>query len=779
MKRRILWSLAVLLGITLYIERTLRPVDPSILDRRPASWRLEDRRGNLLREAVGHGGVRVHWTALEDISPKVIDATLAIEDSRFHTHRGVAWRSVFRASAQNLRAGRVVSGASTITMQLARLLYKHPRNLEGKLGQMRDAIRLERSTDKDTLLEQYLNRAPYGAGTMGIEAASQRYFGKPSLHLSLAEAALLSGLPQAPTAHNPYRNRASAKDRQLRVLDRMLTTGRIDEAEHRMAVDEPLVFMPAGHDAPTAMHFTELVLSMAPPPGTVKTTLDRDLQRPIERMVREHVATHRFGGMTQAAAVVLDNETCDVLAMVGSADYWAAPDGSVNGATALRQPGSTLKPFTYAMAFEADFHPASPVADIETRYLDADGLLMHPRNYSERFSGPVMMREALGRSLNVPAVRTANAVGIESILERLRAAGLTSLSDDVSHYGLGLTLGNGEVTPLQLAQAYATFARGGQTCAPRLTDRASPGPGTRIFSEEVSFLITDILSDEPLRARAFGPNNPLMFGYPVAVKTGTSTNFRDSWTVGYTDRYTVAVWAGDFSGQPMRRISGAVGAGPLFHQIVRHLVHRGAAAQPPVLPQPPDTIVAVEVCPLSGAAPGPHCPHQHTVLMEQEDADLEPCAWHTAIAIDVRNGLRASDRCPAKHTARRIFETLPSTYAQWQEEHGRAAPPQRYSPLCPMDGVTADAVVLTHPHSGDTFLLEPGYDRTTQSVQLSAEVDPPVPSISFVIDGAIVAEAAWPYEASWTMVPGTHTLEVVSGDQRSAPVTFTVLGPSH
>lgn len=767
----------ILLSLTILAAAILlRPMDPAVLDARPASWRIVDRDGVLLREAVGDDGVRAIWAPREEISPLVIDATLAIEDSRFSQHRGVDLKAVARATVQNLRAGRVISGASTLTMQLARLLGDHPHSFRGKLAQAVDAVRLERTADKDVLLEHYLNRAPYGAGTVGVEAASQRYFGKPSRHLSLAEAALIAGLPQAPSGHNPYRHRDSAERRQARVLARMLETDRITPQQYAQARQEPLIFQPENVARPDAMHFTDWVLSRDPPAGTVHTTLDRDLQRPIARMVRDHVDRHRAGGMTQAAAVVLDNETCDVVAMIGSVDFWAPPDGSVNGARSLRQPGSTLKPFTYARAFEGQYAPVSVVADIETRYLDAEGLLMHPRNYSERFSGPVLMREALGRSLNVPAVRVANAVGISAILQTLRDVGFSTFEDGVEHYGLGLTLGNGEVTALELAQAYATFARGGQTCAARILESEPKVDGERVFSEATSFLITDILSDEGLRARAFGPTNPLMFGYPVAVKTGTSTNFRDSWTAGYTDQHTVVVWAGDFSGRPMHRISGAVGAGPLFHQIVTLLTQRGATARPPAPQTPPDDVVAVEVCSLSGHAPGPHCLHHQTALVHRDDADLSTCSWHQAVRVDRRNGLRASNRCPVEHTTLRVFEVLPAAYARWQEGHARPAPPTRWSPHCPAEGVTADAVVLTHPHAGDVFLLEPGYDPSTQSVQFRAEVDPPVPAVTFLVDGAPVAQAGWPYEANWTMDAGEHAVEVIAGDRRSPPIHITVLG---
>jgi len=768
-------ALAVVVGL-LGGELALRahPYPVQRLEERPASWRLVDRDGDLLREAVGPQGARAEWVALDELSPWVVKGTLAVEDQRFHDHHGIDARAGARAVADSLRAGRVVSGASTLTMQLARLLADHPRTLQGKAWQVLDAVRLERSVDKATLLEHYLNRAPYGAGTIGVEAAAQRTFGVPSRHLSLAQGALIAGLPQAPSHHHPFRDPQAAKARQAHVLDRMLAMGFIDADQHAQALAEPLVLANRTADRPDAMHFTEEVLAAGPAPGVVHTTLDLDVQRPVERMVREHVASLSYGGLTQAAVVVLDNEQCNVLAMVGSTDWW---DASVNGATAPRQPGSALKPFTYAVAFEEGFHPASVLADIPTRYLDGGGQLMRPRNYSERFTGPVLAGEALGRSLNVPAVRLANAAGIDGVLHTLRRAGFSTLTDDVDHYGLGLTLGNGEVTLLDLAQGYAAFARGGQTCRARLTADTPIADGERLVSEATAWMITDVLSDEALRIRAFGPGNPLRFAYPVAVKTGTSTNFRDSLTVGYTDRYTVAVWAGDFGGKPMDQLSGAVGAGPLFRQVMDHVVLQGSVDRRPVPAPPPDGLAHVEVCALSGQAPGDHCPHSRALHLPHDAVDPDAtCDWHQVVRIDRRNGLRASDRCPSEHVEERVVTRLPRAYARWEAEHPTERGPSAWSPFCPPDALAVDAVVVTHPLPDDVFLVEPGYDPTTQTLELSVEVDPPVPTVTWYVDGQPVAEPAWPYDAAWPLQPGEHEVMVRVGDRASDPVSFRVRG---
>jgi penicillin-binding protein 1C len=743
-----------------------------LVDASDASWRVLDRDGALLREAVGASGARARWVPLAEVSPLVVDALIAVEDRRFRHHAGVDAVGLGRAAVDAARYGRVVSGASTLSMQLARVLGDLPRTPWGKARQIVDAARLERVADKDDILEQYLNRVVFAPGTVGIEAASERTFGKPTRHLSLAEAALLAGLAQAPSGHHPSHDPGRALRRRAAVLDAMLATGAVTAEQHALASSEPLPD-PAAPTGARALHFTDHVLSLAPPPGDVVTTLDLGLQEVVQRAAAAHVEALEAGGLRQAAVIVLDNERCDVLAMVGSADWWGEGDGRVNGALALRQPGSALKPFLYGLAFERGWDPASVAADVPTRYPDSDGLLMHPRNYAERFAGPVLLGDALGRSLNVPAVRLANAVGIEDVLHVMQRAGLDGLDRDAAHYGLGLVLGNGEVTLLQLARAYAMLARGGVSCTPRVLEGDPVDDGERVLSEVAAFLVRDVLTDEGLRAQAFGWDHPLQLGFPVAVKTGTSSNWRDSLAVGFTDRHTVAVWAGDFGGAPMARLSGAIGAGPLFRGVMREVTLRGAVRRVPGRPLPPEGVEAIEVCALSGGAPTAHCPVHRTVHVEGGHGERAPCAWHRPVRIDRRNGLRASARCPSEHVVERVYAALPPAYAQWQHDQG-TAPPSRSSPLCPPDGVAADAVVITHPLPDDVFVLEPGYARATQTLALAAEVDPPVGEVTWTVDGRVVTRSGWPYVGAWALERGAHEIVAVAGGRRSEPVRVEV-----
>lgn len=735
------------------------------------SWRFMDTEGQLLRESVGKTGMRSIWTPLEDLSPYVVAGTIAIEDKRFYRHFGIDSLAFLRAATQNIQGGRVISGASTLTMQLARILGQQPRSIGGKISQMWDASRIERTLSKEEILEHYLNRAPYGAGAIGVEAASQRYFGKPSRLLSLSEAALIAGLPQAPSLYNPFVNLKAAQKRQTAVLSQMQAMKVIDQRTYERAIKEPIQTKQL--HPPVAMHFTDYLLKQGPKPGEIATTLNRSTQKQVEQLVRDHVEKMKTGGLTQASVVVLDNTRCAIRVMVGSTNYWSKEGGSVNGSTSLRQPGSALKPFTYATGFMGPYTPASPVGDIPTRYLDAKGLIMAPNNYDKSYQGPILMAEALGRSLNVPAIRVANGAGIQNVLDSLRRAGFTSFTEDADHYGLGLTLGNGEVNVIELVQAYASFARSGMGCTATGFQDETNTDTHQVFSEDISYLITNILSDESIRIRAFGIDNPLLVGFPMAIKTGTSTNWRDNWAVGYTKEFTIGVWTGDFSGRPMNQLYGAIGAGPLFRDVARLMARSVDSNFGTQLPLPTTNIQEIDVCPLSGMTPSEHCPssYRSTVLNEPK---REICTWHKAIRIDKRNGLRASDKCPKEHVQIQVFEQLPQKYTPWVAEKNIQTVPAKWSPYCPLSGITANAIVITNPQNENIFLLEPGYDTHTQTLALQVEVDPPVEQVSWLVDDVLFARVEWPYTINIPLIKGKHIVQAKAGKKASARISFHV-----
>jgi penicillin-binding protein 1C len=531
---------------------------------------LVDRHGIPLRETrVAERFSRE--LALADVPRHVIDAVLAAEDKRFFRHHGIDWLANVRAIVTGLSRGRIVSGASTITQQLVKISERRPRTLRAKLIESITAFHLEQIWSKDQILAAYLNRLDFGNLNIGLTAAADYYFDKPVSDLSDAEAAFLAGLPKNPRKLNPHVAGEAARRRKETVLRRMRDNGQLDLARYDRALHEALTIRPPQRRF-RAPHFVEMVLQQLPetPRSELKTTLDFRLNEQVERIVRERLAQLREQNVRNAAAVVIDNATGDVVALVGSENYFAPGAGQVNGAWAQRSAGSTLKPFTYLLALERGATPATMVADVRTNFPSADGFY-RPENYNRRCYGPVRYRTALASSLNIPAVKVLlDAGGPAALHERLRECGLTTLHRPAEVYGLGLTLGNCETRLLEITNAYASLARLGEFRPWRVLS-TSPTTSRRYSRPELVWQIADMLSDNSARTLAFGMNSALRFDYPVACKTGTSTDFRDNWTIGFTPEYSVGVWVGNFDGSPMREVSGVTGAGPILHSIFDYL----------------------------------------------------------------------------------------------------------------------------------------------------------------------------------------------------------------
>lgn len=580
------------------------PLPPSLGKPPPPGTEIVDREGNPLRRLLNPEGLRTQAVVpLAGVPQHLIRATLAAEDQRFWRHGGVDLIAVARAICDGIEAGRAVSGASTISQQLIKISSpRRERGLRLKLREFLAARKLEMIWSKDAILASYLARLDYGNLRVGAAAAAQGYFGKPLGDCSLAECALLAGLPQAPTRLNPYKAFERAKRRQEWILDRMVEEGMITEKTAREATGETLRLV-QDFGAFRAPHFVDQVIAgqdaRAPLPETLRTTLNLGLQTFCEDTVAAQLLRLRTHNVTNAAAVVIDNATGDVLALIGSADYRSRRGGQNNGAMSGRSPGSTLKPFTYLIALERGDTAATIVDDIPVEFMSATGIYK-PLNYDLRHHGPVSFRRALGNSLNVSAVRVLDRIGGARVLmNALGACGVTTLDRPAEHYGLGLTIGNAEVRLLELTNAYACLARLGTYLPWRMRCDDAVPPARRVFEEDASYLIADILSDPTARAAAFGADSLLNLPFPVACKTGTSSDYRDNWTIGYTPELTVGVWAGNFSGEPMENVSGISGAGPIFRDIMEHLHSTTALTW---YPQPP-TIVECAVDPVTGLPP--------------------------------------------------------------------------------------------------------------------------------------------------------------------------------
>ncbi len=542
-----------------------------------AGRRILDRNGRLLARQRTSDGAFYEPVTIEETPRQLVRALVAAEDQRFWHHIGIDPWAMARALLHTIRAGRVVSGASTITQQLVRQTFDRPRTFAGKWHEWALALAVERKLSKTEILEQYLNRVYFGPQILGVRAAADQYFGKSLPALDLSETATLVGLVRGPSLYAPTRSPSGARSQRDRVLARMLEEGFITNELARRSVQVPLTLLPR-KPLPGAHHWVRL-LSRDKTTGTITSTLDGPLQHELQTLVAERVRalrSHR-AETSSAAAVVLDNTSGEVLAYVGSPDFNSKQScGQNDGVRALRQPGSTLKPFLYAWAIdELGYQLSTQLPDRPKHFRTPSGFYS-PRNYDRRFRDTVTLRRALANSLNVPAVYTLEKLGEARTLDKLRQLGLDSLGQNASHYGPALALGDGEVRLLALAQAYSTLARGGLKKEIRLRKRqsAESHPLTRLFSDEAAALITEVLADDESRRESFGSSNALDLEFPVAVKTGTSKGYRDSWTVGYTRTHTVAVWVGNFDGHPSNRMTGATAAGPLFRSIFRTVHQR-------------------------------------------------------------------------------------------------------------------------------------------------------------------------------------------------------------
>ena len=743
------------------------PLPSSLLDRASVQGvSIVDRNGALLRSTRAGDGSQARWIPYEQIDPDLINAFVAVEDRRFWEHHGIDLRAIARATRDNLLARGVVSGASTITMQLARLLRPAERSWTGKLAQTLWALRLERHLTKQQILEQYLNRVSLGQATAGVGAATALYFDASATDVSIGQAATLAGLAHAPSRDNPYASSTRARKRRLHALRRMRAAGYASRDDVLRARAEPL--LGARRASPfLAPHFTSRVLAWtagdSATTSTVRTSLDVELQSAVEAEVRHTVEVLHDRGVEHAAAVVLDNESGEVLAWVGSPDFWSADDGQTDMVVSARQPGSALKPFLYALAFDRGVTAATVLPDIPKAYATAAGPYT-PRNYDRRFRGPVRAREALASSYNVPAVELAARMGAGSLLQTLRLAGFTSLERDAEHYGIGLALGNGDVTLIELANGYRALANGGEwrpwtwhpTASAARGPRAAADP-RHVVSPVASAIVLDVLQDAAARIPGFGTSTPFDFPFPVAVKTGTSRHFTDNWAVGTTRRFTVAVWAGNFSGKPMQGVSGVTGAGPLLHRTVMAVARR---IPPGALPTPADAgAVSVPVCRLSGLRATTECAQ----LTEWFARGTEP------------------SRTDDWERAGRV--TLPDEYADWSRQSTRGTPGVTLastlagtralaggSDSASVLGVSLPSVKprlrIASPADGDRYAIPAGIDARYATIALRA-TGPGASSVRWLVDDKPFTASRWPLSL------GAHELRAISahGDTARARVT--------
>jgi len=617
-------------------------------DQFPVSTKIYDRNGKLLYDIyVDRNRTPVQ---IKTLPLYISQATVAIEDKNFYRHHGFDLEGIGRALL-NTVFKKNLQGGSTITQQLVKTALLSPeRTLSRKLKEAILTWIVEIRYSKSEILEMYLNHVPYGGTAYGIEQAAQNYFGKPAKDLSLAEAALLAGLPQAPTRYSPFgANPDLAIKRQQQVLKRMLEDKYISPEQYQQAINTHLVFQPRQENL-RAPHFSlyikELLVDkygeqVVEKGGLrVTTSLDLDLQEFAQTVIATEVAKLQKANVTNAAALITKPRTGEILAMVGSADYFNQDiDGNVNITTRLRQPGSSIKPINYAVGLIKGATPSTMFLDVPTCFQVTGQPLYCPKNYDGTFHGPVQMRFALGNSLNIPAVKMLKFNTVESMIATASAMGITSFKDS-SNYGLSLTLGGGEVKMVDMAVAFGVFANSGLkvNLNPILKVETYQGKilesinletelpvGEKVLAPEITYLISHMLLDNNARSQAFGSNSQLVIpGHAVSVKTGTTDDLRDNWTIGYTPSFLAVVWTGNNNNTPMSPwlVSGVSGAAPIWNKLMTRVLKD----QPDEWPKKPDNVIGLQVCALSGYQPNPEspCETRYEYFIKGSEPPIEP-----------------------------------------------------------------------------------------------------------------------------------------------------------
>ncbi len=615
------------------------PHPDKVVRREGFTTKIFDRNGELLYDVYSQE--RRIPIKIDQVPKHLRNATIAIEDKNFYKHKGFDPLGWLRA-AYSILVRRKLAGGSTLTQQLVKNVLLTPqRTITRKAKEFILSVQIEKKYSKDEILQMYLNEAPYGGTAWGVEAAAETYFGKRASELNLIESAILAGLPQRPSYYSPFSvNPKAYMSRTEDVLRRMSEDGYITIDEERRALKEleEIEFKDrvGQFEAPHFVMFVKSLLEerfgekVVEQGGLrVTTTLDLGIQKKAQEVVEKEIKKVESLHITNGSVVVLDPQTGEILAMVGSKDYDDPDyDGKVNVALSLRQPGSAIKPVTYATALTKGYTPASMLIDVKTEFPGGAGKAYVPVNYDGKFRGPVSLRSSLGSSLNIPSVKLLAMIGVDQMLTTAEAMGLSTLEptkENIARLGLSVTLGGGEVRLLDLSGAYSAFANSGFKVEPtavlevkdkneKVLDKTEPKKGGRVLSEKVAYLVNHILSDNQARLLTFGANSLLnISGQSVAVKTGTTDDKRDNWTVGWTSKFLVGVWVGNNDNSPMKKVaSGVSGASPIWREIVLYLLTR----YPSTEFVRPEGVVDLEVDKISGYPAHDDFPFKKEIIIE-------------------------------------------------------------------------------------------------------------------------------------------------------------------
>jgi penicillin-binding protein 1C len=733
---------------------------PPLLEGIDFSTRVRDRNGNVLRVTLTADQKYRIWTPLKEISPALIEATVRFEDKYYGNHPGVNPVALLRAAWNLARAGHTRAGASTITMQLARLRYHlHTRTVAGKLRQIVYALELERHYSKRQILEAYLNLAPYGRNIEGAGAASELYFSKTAARLSESEAVALSVIPQSPTR-------------------RALTAGRDNEQltaaqqrwYSRAGEEKALTFRAEARlrSQLTAPHFVQRVLESRPANTEMVTTLDLSLQQILEKRITDYVAQNHPRGIENAAALLIDFKTMEVLAQVGSSDFSKREiQGQVDGTRRPRSPGSTLKPFVYALALDQGrIHPLSLLKDAPHSFGD-----YNPENFDREFLGPIRAADALARSRNVPAVTLASELAHPTFYEFLRTADV-SLPKPASFYGLSLPLGGAEVTMEDLIRLYAVLANDGRLQPlRRLVNEPAPRSSIRLISPEAAFLTLDMLGKIPRPGMTDSESSRYS---QVFWKTGTSHGFRDAWSVAVFDRYVLAVWIGNFDGKRNSAFIGRTAAAPLLFQMIDGLRALQPARSELHLPRPELNLKRVEFCAVSGQLPTTSCSHRTESWFIPGLSPIATCDVHREVLVDASTGLRVAQDDGTLTLKREVYEFWPSDLLALFERAGvpRKLPPP-FAPALEHELLSRGGhpPKINLPANEMTISRRPA---NTPGIPLRAETETGVRKLYWFADKTFLGACDAHEVLCWKPAPGVYQLTALDDHGRSASRSVTL-----
>ena len=755
------WSLVagVWLAADLLAPRLIRP--PPLSVGYPSSVAVHDRAGKLLRLTLSGDEAYRKWVPLRAVAPRMVQVTLLYEDRRFYWHPGVNPLALVRAAFSTYVGGGRRVGGSTVSMQLARRLYRvRSSTVPGKLRQVARALQLELLYSKDELLEAYLNLLPMGRNIEGVEAASLIYFGKPASQLQLREAMTLAVIPQHPGRRAPRPGRLNPHLQRARAALTRAWRARHAGAVGELASLQLPVPVRAMSDLPfEAPHLVNRVLAQAGPPRR-ETTLDLGLQRALERHLRAYVARHRRLGLRNAAALLLDRRDMGLRAVVGSVDFFDhAISGQVDGTRARRSPGSTLKPLIYALGLEQGLiHPLTVLTDTPLAMAG-----FRPENADRGFAGPLTAVDALNRSRNIPALALAARLRQPDLYGFLRDAGV-ALPRSRQHYGLALALGGAELTMEQLVSLYAVLGNRGELRPVRLLRAQPRQPGRRLLSAQAAFVTLRMLAQNP-RPHSHRLVRSVDDARQVYWKTGTSNGHRDAWTVGLVGPYVLAVWLGNFSGAANPVLRGRAVAAPLFFEIVDSL--RARRLLNTEAPPRPAGVRRVKVCAASGRLPGPRCPHQVKTMFIPGRSPIAGCRVHREVLLDARTGLRA---CPGYKgpTRAAVYELWPSDVLHQFRLAGvpRRTPPP-WQPGCqPALAAAADQGLAPRITSPQAHVV---YAATGPSRQLTlqAVTDASARQLFWFVNARFVGRQAAGKPLLWRPQPGQYVVRVVDDLGRS------------